>query len=224
VTVDREYQVQPIALPLSNAYLVKKDQKGLLVDTGMPGDSIRIMKQIERLGIHELAWIFLTHAHYDHVGSAAEIQRLTGAKLLIQECDVEALIQGKTQLGDVHGRGRLSAWVLPIIEALLPIKPVKPDAFFSDRFVIPNMDIKIQAFHTPGHTLGSSVLFIEHRQLFAGDLLSTNGIPHPQRYYAQDWAALEQSFKFIQELKPTLTYPGHGRQALELEGLLRLKV
>jgi hydroxyacylglutathione hydrolase len=224
VTFDQKNQIHTLVLRMSNAYLIEIDHRALLIDTGMPGETRSIMNQVEKLNINELSWIFLTHAHYDHVGSATEIRHLTGAKTLIQECDVGALIKGKTELGDVRGRGRLSAWVLPIVEALLPVEPLEPDAVFADSYMIPDMNIKIQAFHTPGHTLGSSSLLVDDRLLFVGDLVSTNGKPHTQRYYAQDWAALEQSIMFIQGLKPTLTYPGHGRQALNLEGLLSLSI
>jgi glyoxylase-like metal-dependent hydrolase (beta-lactamase superfamily II) len=179
---------------------------------------------IQKLGVVELNWIFLTHAHYDHMGSTAKIKQATGAQVVIQEADAQALRKGRTILGEVRGRGHLSAWLLPFIERIHPVEPVEADVVFGDQFTIPDTKFRIQAYHTPGHTLGSSGLLVENHHFFAGDLISTTGTPHPQRHYAQDWNALERSLKRIQALKPNLSYPGHGTRPLELAGLLRLKI
>lgn len=220
---DPQLQVHPIPLRLSNAYLVRMGERALLVDAGSPGDSNRILNTLQRMGVRSLDWLFLTHAHYDHIGSAAALRRTTGARVLIQEEDLPAMRAGRSELGEVRGRGWLSAWLLPVVERLLPVEPIEPDQVFTDRISVPEMHVEINAIHTPGHTLGSSVLFVDDRYLFAGDLISTNGRPHPQRYYAQDWLALARSLQFIQELNPALTYPGHGRDPLPLAGLRQLK-
>jgi glyoxylase-like metal-dependent hydrolase (beta-lactamase superfamily II) len=222
MTVLSDLQIHRIPLRLSNAYLILAGKNSVLVDAGSPGESNRILTALQNASVRKLDWIFLTHAHFDHVGSAAELRRSTGARILIQEQDVPALMTGKSELGEVRGRGRLSAWLLPIVERILPVEPLEPDITFNKQINIPEMDIENVAIHTPGHTPGSSVLFVNRNHLFAGDLLSTNGTPHPQRYYAQDWDALEQSLRIIRDLNPTVTYPGHGGTALHLDGLLQL--
>jgi glyoxylase-like metal-dependent hydrolase (beta-lactamase superfamily II) len=216
--------IHHIPLWLSNAFVIQNGNSGVLVDTGIPGEAERILAMIQKFGVVELNWIFLTHAHYDHMGSTAKVQEATGARVVIQEADAQALSEGRTTLGDVRGRGHLSAWLLPFIERINPVEPVEADLVFNDQFYIPDSTIKIQAYHTPGHTLGSSGLLVEDHHFFAGDLISTTGTPHPQRYYAQDWNALNCSLKRIQALKPNLSYPGHGSRPLELEGLLRMKM
>lgn len=217
-------RVHRIGLRLSNAYLIQQGQKAILVDAGMPGEDKRILSTLPEFGIHELHWIFLTHAHYDHVGTAAEIRRATGARVVIQEQDVEPLTSGKTLLGEVRGRGRLSAWLLPLLESILPVEPLEPDITFADRLVLQDFGGSIQALHLSGHTLGSSGLLVEDRLFFAGDLLSTTGSPHAQRFYAQDWEALEYSLEQVKNLEPERTYPGHGQEPLDRQGLLSLQL
>ncbi|MGD2058185.1 MAG: MBL fold metallo-hydrolase [Anaerolineales bacterium] len=217
-------QVHRIGLKLSNAYLIQDRQKAILVDAGMPGEGKRILSRLREVGITELMWIYLTHAHYDHVGSTAEIRRATGAQVVIQEKDVEPLVAGKTLLGEVRGRGRISAWMLPLVERLMPVDPVEPDIVFQDRLSLPDFGTRIEALHLPGHTLGSSGLLVDDRLFFAGDLLSTTGVPHAQRFYAQDWEALEQSLKLVKDLGPGLSYPGHGPAPLDRQGLLGLQL
>ena len=69
-------------LRISNAYLVSVEDGLLLVDAGIPGNAKRTLAFIERLGRRpdELRTIVLTHWHIDHVGSVAELERLTGAQ------------------------------------------------------------------------------------------------------------------------------------------------
>ena len=220
----RNFQIHRIPLRLSNAYLLQKDDVALLVDAGIPGETERIMSHLQRRGVKRLEFIFLTHAHYDHVGSAAELRRQSGARILIQEADMGPLRRGETHMGEVRGRGRLSAWLLPLIERILPVDPVEPDLVFNDTFEIPDLGVQALAMHVPGHTLGSSVLLVERFELFAGDLVSSTGGPHPQRYYAQDWDAIQHSLSMIQKLQPTRTYPGHGHDWIELKDLLDLTI
>lgn len=217
-------QIDRIPLRLSNAYLIRGNEISILVDTGMPGEAARLLKAIKQHGAPQLDWIFLTHAHFDHFGSAAQLKRATGAKVLIQKDDAPALMAGETLLGEVRGRGRLTARVLPLIERLFPVEPMSPDMVFDQEYTFPGTRLKIRAMHTPGHTAGSSSLMIANTDLFAGDLVSTNGAAHAQRYYAHDWEALVSSLATIKSLEPTHTYPGHGPDLLTLEALLQLSI
>jgi glyoxylase-like metal-dependent hydrolase (beta-lactamase superfamily II) len=220
-----DLKLHRIPLRLSNAYLIQRHNKGILIDAGSPGEADRILKRLQNFGVDQLEWVFITHAHYDHMGSAAEIKQATGAQVVIHADDADALAEGATILGEVRGRGHLTAWLLPMVEKINPVEPVEADVVFkNEQFVIPDPEIKIEAYHLPGHTLGSAGLFVDGTHLFAGDLISTTGTPHPQRFYAQDWEALRNSLMYIQELKPALSYPGHGPEALELEGLMRLRI
>lgn len=52
-----------------NCYLIKKDNKGLIVD---PGDEID--KIIDMIGDTKLVGILITHDHFDHVGALNELK------------------------------------------------------------------------------------------------------------------------------------------------------
>jgi len=74
---------------VGNAYVVPLEEGVLLVDTGMPGNASRVLAALERLGHRpgDVRQIVLTHWHPDHMGSAAELRRLTGAQVAIHELD-----------------------------------------------------------------------------------------------------------------------------------------
>ncbi len=64
----------------ANCYLVGKESRMLLIDTGMPGNRNRIVNCVRSIGKHpsDISYIVLTHADIDHVGGAAEMKRATG--------------------------------------------------------------------------------------------------------------------------------------------------
>jgi len=215
-------QVHTLKLPLSNAYLLENEFGLYLVDTGAPGDAGRIRRRMEKLGRSDLRLIYLTHAHIDHFGAAAELQRQTGAPIAIHPADAQDLADGRTSLGSVRGRGRLIGGLLPVLERLLPPESVQADLLVEEGTLFVDIGLPARVIHTPGHTPGSSCLITEEGLVFAGDLVSTTGGPHPQRYFAHDWAQVRDNVKRLKELSPRLVYPGHGRRPLtgdEVTGL-----
>lgn len=66
----------------SNAGLLLRDGRALVVDSGLDRDAARrILKHVAALQV-EVAAILITHAHADHFGGAGELKRRTGAPVL----------------------------------------------------------------------------------------------------------------------------------------------
>ncbi len=66
----------------SNAGLLLRGNRALLVDSGLDRDAARrILKHVATLQV-EVAAILITHAHADHFGGAGEIKKRTGAPVL----------------------------------------------------------------------------------------------------------------------------------------------
>lgn len=216
-------RVHPLRLPLANAYLIENEAGLYLIDAGGPGDADRIQRRMQQLGRTDLRLIFLTHAHIDHSGAAAELKRRTGAAVAIHPADADDLAAGRTSLGSVRGRGRLIGGLLPLLERVRPSEPIQADLFSQDGISFADMGLPARVIHSPGHTPGSSCLVTEDGLVFAGDLVSTTGGPHPQRFFAHDWSQVSESVRLLQELTPKLTFPGHGRRPLTSEEVAGLK-
>ncbi len=191
---------------ISNAYLVSADDGLVLVDTGIPGNAKRILAFIERLGHRpdELRAIVLTHWHIDHVGSVAELQRLTGAPVAIHELDAPVLA-GRER----PAKGRRA---MAVITWLFRLRPVTADLLLRDGDRIGDLEV----VHVPGHTAGSIALRWADGVVFSGDALLGDrhgGIRLPDPGLSLDPVQARTSAQKIKALGFTLLLPGHGRPA-----------
>jgi hydroxyacylglutathione hydrolase len=123
-------------------------REAIVVD---PGDDIsRIVATLTR---HQLTLkqIVVTHAHIDHIAGAQQLKRLTGAPILYNQLDLPLVKMMDLQAG----------WLGIATPEVAP-----PDA-----------DLAATVLHTPGHTQGSSCLFIpDQKLLIAGDTLFAGSV------------------------------------------------
>jgi metallo-beta-lactamase class B len=130
-------------------YLITTSQGNILINTGLAASTSQIKHNIEKLGynFNDIKILLITHAHYDHVAAMAEIKKLTGATLMVNENDAAVLADGGTfdyALG-IYGRS---------------FEPVKADRLLHDHDTISLGNMHLVMLHHPGHTKGScSFLF-----------------------------------------------------------------
>jgi hydroxyacylglutathione hydrolase len=136
-------------------------KRALVVDPG--GDFDVIAKRLADLGV-EVEAIVHTHAHVDHVGATADLQRSTGAAASIHEGD------------------RFLYRILPIQAALVGaggVKRADMDGKLVDGAVLRAGEIEMAVLHTPGHTPGSCCFLVSDgaaTMLLAGDTLFRGSI------------------------------------------------
>jgi hypothetical protein len=105
------FEVGPLA---ENAYLVADRESGaaVIVDPGEEGE--RLVEAVEQAGV-SLEAIWLTHAHFDHIGAVGAVRRRYEVPVLIHEADVPLFVAGPRQAasyglsldGDQAPSGRL---------------------------------------------------------------------------------------------------------------------
>ena len=213
--------VTRIGLQFSNVYLLDWEASQVLIDAGMSWDAAPILKH-PKLDLNRLLMILLTHAHIDHFGAAAAIRRAAGTPVAIHIADSDALRRGRSPLGQPRGLGRLLILAAKLLERVQPPEPCEPDQLLEegDMLNLPGMSARV--LHTPGHTHGSCTFLFDGQYAFVGDLLSTTGQAHVQRYLAQDWAVLYDSVRRVQSANPEWVYPGHGDRPIEGAALSEL--
>lgn len=169
----------------------------ILVDTGLKWQGKGILKELAAMNIKlkDIKHILLTHHDLDHVGNAAMLQRLTGAKLWADSKDIP-YIKGNQKRPGIKR-------ILSIIN-----KVKKPDSIYAYDEGLKLEDIEI--IPTPGHTPGH-VCILYKDVLFAGDLVkSRKGKLEPYPNLNWDQALLRNSIKSIAELPFKCVCPAHG--------------
>ncbi len=214
--------VHSIQMGLSCAYLLEGEGGLVLVDAGSPHSERLILRRLRALGQGRLRLIFITHAHFDHYGSAAVLRRLTGAPVAIHRADAEAMARGESRLGSVRGWGRVGRALFSLAGPLLRPEPTPADLVVDDGHDLGPYGLDGVVVHTPGHTAGSSCLLVAGQLAFVGDLASTAGRPQVQSLYAQDWSLIPGSLARLQALRPEWIYTGHGLRPLSGEAFQRL--
>ncbi|WP_426672194.1 subclass B3 metallo-beta-lactamase [Mucilaginibacter sp. McL0603] len=130
-------------------FLITTPQGHILINTGAPGSAPLIYSSIAALGFKfsDIKILLTTHAHLDHVGSMAEIKKITGAKVMIEANDAPVLADGGNSDYEFGGKGNL-------------FEPIKADSLLHDHDTIKFGGMQIIMLHHPGHTKGAcSFLF-----------------------------------------------------------------
>ncbi len=216
-------QVHILRLPLANAYLLEGAHDLYLIDCGFPLAHPMVLRAIKRCAPKRLRLILLTHAHIDHYGNALALREATAAPVAIHAADAELLRSGAIFLGAPQKRGKILHRFASWLERFSRAYALEADVFMEDGMDLSAYGLPAYCLHTPGHTPGSSCLIIDEHLAFVGDLLSTNGTAHVQRYFAGDWTALYSSVHRLSLLHPRYIYVGHGDKAMsydELEALI----
>ena len=126
-----------------SAVLIKTPQGAVLIDGGMPQAAEMLLARMRDLGVApgDLKWILHGHAHGDHAGPIAAIQRATGARVVSNAESAALLARGGSD--DLHFGD----------DILYP--PVHADRLVLDGEVVELGDIRLTAHFIPGHTPGS---------------------------------------------------------------------
>ena len=203
----------------SNVYLLA-GKTLVLVDTGMPQDSVGILQEIAALGRqpHDVSHILITHAHLDHSGSLAFLKKATGAKVVAGAAEQD-YIRGDKKLWQMNREGiggKLFKAALFIAETFFyTFQPAAVDIACAGGEKIA-WDGGIQVIATPGHSPGSLSYYVPDRGIvFTGDALS--GVPEPRlppRSGCADYRQALESAKKLAALKFQLCCFGHGKPVI----------
>jgi len=181
----------------ANCYVVACDdtKEALVIDPG--GDPGRVVTFIEKNGL-TLKYIVNTHGHIDHIMGNDQLKQATGAKVLIHEADAEMLQNPQLNLSGFMGGS---------------IKLAQADQLLTEGDTVEIGKVKLEVFHTPGHTKGGICLSGD-RVIFTGDTLFAGSIGRTD-FPGGSFEALINSIKT--KLLPlpddTAVYPGHMQES-----------
>jgi hydroxyacylglutathione hydrolase len=171
-------------------------RQALVIDPG--GDAELLLGRVAALGVTVTA-LAHTHAHLDHVGATAELQRRLGAPALL------------------HAADRFLYDLLPVQAALVGLavpEPAELGAPLEAGMRLPVGALVVRVVHTPGHSPGGVCFVVEHAgttTVFAGDTLFHRGVGRTD-LWGGDEATLLRSIRDELLVLPDATRVvcGHG--------------
>lgn len=134
----------------TDTYLVTNGSEAFVVDPGDGADMLTAAAEAEGT---KIGWVLLTHAHFDHIGAAAELQR--GGALIVMHRDDVPLVGSFKNLAFYAGK---------------KVEHFTPDVTVSGGETLDVAGIAVKVMHTPGHTAGG-VCYIAEDCIFSGDTL-----------------------------------------------------
>ncbi len=205
-------QVHYLTLGLTgvNMYILL-DNTLTLVDTGMPGESKRILGYLRQLGYTpaDLKQIIVTHHHLDHTGSLAELRQQTAARIWAHPYDAP-FITGERRRPPP--RGIVWQWLYRLVPAMSRYTPAPVDVLLNDGDTLDLLG-GAMVIHVPGHTAGSIALHLPgERVLFTGDALRRHRhrLSGPPAPFTEDAGQASQSLHRLAALDFEVLCPGHG--------------
>ncbi len=164
--------------------------EAVVVDPGFDPDALRAI--LDAVGKRPAA-VLLTHAHFDHAGSAGTFAG--DLPVYVHPDDVSAFT-------DYQAWGGMSP---------VDLEPVSDLRSFVDGDVLDLAGCQIEVHHTPGHTPGSSTFVLaDEVAVFTGDLVFAGTIGRSD-FANSDPAAMRASLiRFLSLADELRVLPGHG--------------
>ena len=173
MSIERLAEGLHIIRGLVHVYVLETDDGLMVLDSGFPGKVSKILDGIRALGKQpkDVRHIVLSHAHPDHIGSAAALKRATGATVWAHPIDAP-IIEAGAGFRPVHATPGLLNRIITnlLLGRIKSVEPTQVDRHLSDGEYLPFLP-DLQAIHAPGHCAGQIAL---HWQRHGGVLFTAD--------------------------------------------------
>ena len=179
-----------------NCYLLadSRTKEAVLID---PGDeAARLLEALDTRGL-TLRAVWLTHAHFDHVGAVADILERYPVLLYLHPADAPLL---------AHASASAARWGIPLKQPPADFLPLEDDQ------ILTLGSLQAHCLFTPGHAPGHIAFYLpEEDMVIAGDALFQGSIGRTDLPGGDHARLLESIRTKLLTLPPeTKVYPGHG--------------
>lgn len=203
-----------LRLGITNCYLIKGSRGYILIDAGSLRKSRLFLNLLAKQGLspHDIDLIIVTHAHYDHIGSLAEIKRMCACPVLAHPVEAKIMREGEIVIpAGTNGLGRAASWVGKLARPLLAFEPADAEITVNQEYDLEEFGIKGKVIPTPGHTVGSLSVLLNDGSAVIGDLAAnwTGLTIYPP--FAEMPAQIYSSWALLIQQGAQNIFPAHGR-------------
>ena len=202
-------------VPMGNANSILLDvgPELVLIDAGFPNKEAAVLEAIGSIGrqVEDLKHIVFTHGHPDHIGSAAALIRISGAKTYMHAIDAPFAESGGPFRPMTPARGIIQKLVYRLVwDADERMEPFAIDHHVADGEMLP-LAGGLRAVLAPGHCAGQlAFLWQGDRLLIAGDVFTNIlGVGDPIGF--EDEAEGHRSMRRLATLDFKAACFGHGK-------------
>lgn len=185
-------------------YLVYDKHEWLLIDIGYEDTVAEIIELIRQMGFRlaQCRYLVVTHADVDHVQGMARAQELLPeAKLVGHPVAAKLLAEAER----ISTYAEISAQGISI-----DLPAIKIDQTVSEGDILPIGDLKLEVWHTPGHT-SSQLSFRLGDLLFSGDNIFRDGcVGNIDAHHGSDLPDFITSLERIRDSDVKWLLPSHG--------------
>lgn len=180
---------------VTNCYVIadEKTKNAVLFDAPAQGE--KILDYLEKNNL-TLKYVFLTHAHFDHIPALKEVTEKTGAKIFLHKEEEKYLNNPSLNL---------------VKDTEETLEEISEYSCLNDGDEICVDEISIKILHTPGHTTGSSCYLLGEDTLISGDTLFSGSIGRtdfPLGSFEDEIRSIKEKLMVLDD--EVKVCPGHG--------------
>lgn len=211
--IDEFYVIGPPTMPL----FLMDGTAPVLFDAGCATLARRYEKDIKAvMGARAPAYLFLTHAHWDHVGSAGYLKSLWPEMRIAGSIRTRDILARPRAIRLIEKLNREAVYSLRK-EGLSTEEDIGFESFHLDLVLEdgqqnePDRDLTVEPIHAPGHTWDLTAYWLPERRILvaseaAGDV---DGLGNAQPNFLADYDVYVESIKRLEKLDAEILCIGH---------------
>ena len=190
----------------SKMYMIRGTQEVLIVD---PCVDYKLLEDVK--GIQQ-AIVFLSHEHYDHISGVNWLKEHMCTKIYCSDICAEAISNSQMNMTKLFPFLFLNDKEKYTQAKKMLENPYfcSADITFSDSFDKEWEGHHLEMRKAPGHSPGSSLLFLDNKILFAGDSLLGNGQELKSKGASAEIYKREVIALLKEKNPDMIVFPGHG--------------
>ena len=167
---NKDIKVTQLSVDFANIYIIERDDKILMIDSGNPGHEKRVEALLSEHGINptKIDYLILTHGHLDHSGTASYFSQRYGIKTIGHIGDNNSFSLGERD--DTCPTSSMAAF-MKSLKSQVKITPFTVDTLIDSELDLAEFGVRGKIIPWPGHTKGSVIVQFDS-YVFVGDLIA----------------------------------------------------